>query len=105
MTVSTLFTLSTARKVSLKLNNQPVPHAEAPTFLGVTLDTRLTWKLCIEAVEAKSNRELAILKKLARTTWVASSDTLEPVYKGTVRPVFKYASTAWNTASKTTNAS
>ena len=54
-TVSTLFTLSTAKeKVSLKLNNQPVPQTEMPTFLGVTLDTRLTWKPHFEAVEAKA---------------------------------------------------
>ena len=77
-TVSTLFTLSTAKeKVSLKLNNQPVPQAETPTFLGVTLDTRLTWKPHLEAVEAKATRKLAIMKKLAGTTWGANSDILK----------------------------
>ena len=69
-TVSTLFTLSTAReKVSLKLNNQPVPQVETPTFLAVTHDTRLTWKPHLEAVEAKTTRKLAITKKPAGTTW------------------------------------
>ena len=34
-TISTLFTLSTAKeKVSLKLNSQPVPQVETPMFLG-----------------------------------------------------------------------
>ena len=62
-TVSTLFTLSTAKeKVSLKLNNQPVPQVEMPTFLGVTLDTRLTWKPHLGAVETKATRKLAIMK-------------------------------------------
>ena len=55
------------RKVSLKLNNQPVPQVETPTFLAVTLDTRLTWKPHLEAVEAKATRKLAIMKKLAGT--------------------------------------
>ena len=65
-TVSTLFTLSTANeKVSLKLNNQPVPQVETPTFLWVTLDTRLKWKPHLEAVEARATRKLAIMKKLA----------------------------------------
>ena len=69
-TVSTLFTLSTAKeKVSLKLNNQPVPQVETPTFLGVTLDTHLTWKPHLKAVGAKATRKLAIMKKLAGTTW------------------------------------
>ena len=71
-TVSTLFTLSTAKEVSLRLNNQPVPQVETPTFLGVTLDTRLTWKPHLEAAEAKATRKLAIMKKLAETTWGTS---------------------------------
>ena len=101
-TVSTLFTLSTAKeKVSLRLNNQPVPQVETPTFLGVTLDTRLTWKPHLEAVEAKAIRKLAIMKKLAGTTWGANSDILKQVYTGAVRPVVEYASTIWDTASKT----
>ena len=69
-TASTLFTLSTAKeKVSLKINNQSVPQVEKPTFLGVTLDTCLTWKPHLEAAEAKATRKLAIMKKLAGTTW------------------------------------
>ena len=68
-TVSTLFTLSTAEEVSLKLNSQPVPQVEMPMFLGVTLDTHLTWKPHLEAVEAKATRKLTIMKKLAGTTW------------------------------------
>ena len=103
-TVSTLFTLSTAKeKVSLRLNNQPVPQVETPTFLGVTLDTCLTWKSHLEAVEAKATRKLAIMTKLAGTTCGANSDILKvkQVYTGAVRPVVESASTIWDTASKT----
>ena len=100
--VSTLFTLSTAKeKVSLRLNNQPVPQVETPKFLGVTLYTRLTWKPHLEAVEAKATRKLAIMKKLAGTTWGANSNILKQVYTGAVRPVVEYASTILDTASKT----
>ena len=69
-TVSTLFTLSTAtEKVSLELNNQPVSQVETQTFLVVIPDTSLTWKSHLEAAEAKATRKLAIMKKLAGTTW------------------------------------
>ena len=55
-TVSTLFTLSIAKeKVSLRLNNQPVPQVEMPTFLGLALNTRLTWKPHLEAFERQVN--------------------------------------------------
>ena len=107
-TVSTLFTLSFAKeKVSLKLYNQPVPQVETPTFLGVTLDTHLTWKPHLEAVEAKATRKLTIMKKLAGTTGLGeggeggNSDILKQVYTGAVRAVVEYTSTTWDTSSKT----
>ena len=79
--VSTLFTLSTTKEtVSLNLNNEPVPHVEMPTFLGVTLDTRLMWTPHLEVFEVKATRNLAIMKTLAGTTWGANSDILKQVY-------------------------
>ena len=101
-TVSTLFSLSTSKeKVTLKLQNQEVPQVNTPTFLGVILDTRLTWKPHIEATEGKAMRKLSLMKKLAGTKWGANSSILKQVYTGTVRPVVEYASTTWNTASRT----
>ena len=44
---------------------------------------------------------MAIMKKLAETTWRANSDILKQVYTGAVKPVVEYASTTWDTASKT----
>ena len=44
-TVSTLFSLSTSKEnVKLTLDNHPVPQVETSTFLGITLDSRLSWK-------------------------------------------------------------
>ena len=54
-----------------------------------------------DRVEAKANWKLAIMKKLAGTTWGANSDILKQVYTGAVRPALEYASTTWDTASKT----
>lgn len=62
-TISTLFSLSTAKeKVKLTLEDQQVPQVDTPTFLGVTLDTRLTWKPNIEAVEARSIKRFSLMK-------------------------------------------
>ena len=48
-------------KVMLKLEDMPVPQIDNPTFLGVTLDTRLTWKRHLETVAARSLRKLGHL--------------------------------------------
>ena len=61
-TVSTLFALSNAKEnISLKLNNQPPPQTETPTFLRVTLNAHLTWKPHPEATEAKATRKPTIM--------------------------------------------
>ena len=80
-TVSTLFSLSTSKeKVKLTIADQPVPQVDTPTFLGVTLDTRLTWKPHLEGVELRTARRLSLMKKLAGTSWGANSRILRQVY-------------------------
>ena len=101
-TQAALFSLSTVKeKVILKLEDMPVPQVDNPTFLGVTLDTRLTWKTHLEAVAARSVRKLGLLKKLAGTTWGADTNILRRVYTGAVRPIMEYATTSWAIASNT----
>nr|KAG5705581.1 hypothetical protein BaRGS_034779 [Batillaria attramentaria] len=101
-TNATLFSLSTTNdQVNLKLQGQVLPQTNTPTFLGVKLDTRLTWKPQIEEMERRGIRKLALLKKLAGTTWGADCRLLTRVYTGAVRPAMEYASTSWGTASKT----
>ena len=83
----------------LKLEDMPVPHVDNPTFLGVTLDTRLTYKRHLETVAARSVRKLGLLKKVAGTTWGADTNILRKVYTGAVRPIMEDATTSSATAS------
>ena len=101
-TVSTLFSLSTSKEnVKLTLDNHPVPQVETPTFLGTTLDSRLSWKAHIETTEKRAYKKLSLMKKLAGTRWGANGKILGQVYTGAIRPIMEYASTSWITASKT----
>ena len=77
-------------------------QTDTPTFLGVKLDTRLTWKPQIEKMERSSLQKLALMRKLEGTTWgAADSSILTKVYTVTVRPTIEYASTTWEMAAKT----
>ena len=103
-TNSTLFSLSTSKEqIKLQLKGEIVPQTDNPIFLGVKLDTRLTWKgkPQIEKMERSSLQKLALMRKLARTSWGADSSILTKVYTATVRPTMEYASTTWGTAAKT----
>ena len=101
-TNSTLFSLSTSKEqIKLGLKDETVPQTDNPTFLGVKLDTRLAWKPQIEKMERSGLQKLALMRKLAGTTWGADSSILTKVYTATVRPTMEYASTTWGTAAKT----
>ena len=101
-TCATVFSLSTKKeKVSIQLQESTIPQVENPPFLGVTLDQRLTWRQHIDSMEERSIRKLALMKKLAGTTWGSNLKVLKQLYTGSVRPVMEYATTSWGTAAKT----
>ena len=100
-TVASLFSLSNSKeKIKLKINNQQIPQEETPTYLGIKLDKKLTWKPHIQETEKNATRRLSLMKKLAGTKWGANSKTLKTVYTGNVRPVMEYGAAAWATAAK-----
>ena len=70
-----------------------------PTYLGVTLDKRLTWKQQTEKAEAKAKAQHALMK-LAGVTWDLDTVSLKRLYTGRVRPVLEYGMTAWGTTAK-----
>ena len=76
-----------------------LPQTNTPSFLGVTLDKRLTWRTHIQAANNKASRKLHLMKKLSGTTWGANTKVLKQVYTGAVRPVMEYGSSAWVAAS------
>jgi len=101
-TEATIFSLSPKKELySLKIDDKELPQNENPTYLGVTLDRKLTWSVHISNMESKDMKKTAAMKKLAGTGWGANSKILNQVYTGCVRPHLEYASTSWNTASKT----
>ena len=60
-TNSALFSLSTSKEhIKLRWKDEIVPQTDTPTFLGVKLDTRLTWKPQIEKMEKSGLHKLAL---------------------------------------------
>nr|KAG5706601.1 hypothetical protein BaRGS_005671 [Batillaria attramentaria] len=99
---TTLFTLSPKQKAgSIRIGDTSLKTDNEPTYLGVTFDKRQTWKPHTQKAEAKAKRKLAILRKLAGTSWGANERILKSVYVGAVRPLLEYGCTAWSTTAKT----
>ena len=96
-----VFSLSTSKeRTNIKLGDRTLPQVETPTFLGLKLDSRLSWKPHIESIQAKVIRKLALLKKLPGTHWGANSKILKTVYTGAVRPTPEYGASAWASTAK-----
>ena len=103
--VTSVFSLSTQKEsIKVKLEEDALPQVDTNSFLGVKLDSRLTWKPNLEEMEARGRRRLAIMRKLSGTTWGANSKILKTVFTGSVRPALEYASTSWCTAAETNKA-
>ena len=77
-------------KPSINLNNTPLDHVTKYKYLGVTFDTKLTWKEHIADITARSHRRLNVLKRLAGTKWGSATSTLNLTYRIFVKPVIKY---------------
>jgi len=79
------------------LNKRPLPIAENPRILGITLDAKLTWTKHINTIQQSANRKLNILKSFAGKTFTRRSN-LRTLYLGFVRPTLEYASVCWTSA-------
>ena len=99
---TTLFTLTKQQTGRIMLRDYPLREDDQPTYLGVTFDKKQTWKPHLQEAETRARRKLALMRKLAGSTWGADEKTLKTVYEGTVRPHLEYGAAAWNSASKTT---
>jgi len=102
-TIYTIFTLSpTVSKAQLQLQvqGQNIEKTETPTYLGVRLDSRLTFKEHFDDITSKVSKRLNLLKRLASTNWGTNKKTLRQLYTGYVRAVFDYSAPLQVTASK-----
>ena len=100
-TTFTIFSLSNQKhSVHLKLNGQTLHQEDTPTYLGVTLDQRLTWKNRLQKNQTRAKIRLALMKKLSCTEWGADQNVLKKLYVGRIYPVLEYGMAASSTAAK-----
>ncbi|XP_054712968.1 uncharacterized protein LOC129222479 [Uloborus diversus] len=98
-----LFTLSTKTfTVNLVYKNSALTRTDSATYLGITLDTRLTWNKYIEQVTDRVVDRLCLLKRLAGIKWGSSQSVLTSTFTSYIKPVLDYGSEVLITASDST---
>ena len=79
----------------LLVNNNEVPFVNQLKYLGVTIDSKLSWKPHIQERISKAKRDLLIARKLVNKEWGLAPARLLWVYEAVVRPAVDYACHVW----------
>jgi ribonuclease HI len=98
-TVAILFSNTRKHTVKIYLEQIQIPVVKEVKFLGVIFDSKLNWSNHINYIVDKCKRRLNILKSVSSQTWGASKKTLLVIYRGLIRSIIDYGSTAYSTAS------
>ena len=75
------------------ITNQPISQVESHPYLGITIDSKLSWSKHIHTTTSQCARTLGLLK---RTLHPATPKVKETAYNMLIRPKLEYATVAWN---------
>ncbi|KAA0201988.1 hypothetical protein HAZT_HAZT007569, partial [Hyalella azteca] len=83
---------------SLNLANHPISFVQSTRFLGVVLDSRLSWIPHIRQLKQTCIHALSVLRCLSHLTWGADRCTLLRVYRSLIRSKMDYGSIVFSSA-------
>ena len=83
------------------LNNTRIAHNTSTKFLGVYIDTKLSWKDHVGEVIRKSEKAINILRMISSLRWGADPIVSLTFYRATIRSIIDYGSLAYGSACNT----
>ena len=81
------------------LNNTVIKEVDCTKFLGIWVDSKLTWENHIQNLTEKLSRLCFAFRVLAK---ILPTDLLKSVYFGYVHSIISYGIIAWGSSSKST---
>ncbi|GFQ92632.1 putative rna-directed dna polymerase from transposon bs [Trichonephila clavata] len=100
-TVFQVLTLSTKPKmIQFFYGDFQLQRTEEVTYLGIVLDSRLSWKKQASRVQGVGKTRNGLLKRLTDVKWYTTQDLLCTTYKSYIRPAVEYNSEPLVTASE-----
>lgn len=85
---------------NIKMSGKPISWVDHVKYLGVTLDSHLTWMAHINLIRAKAQVALAKLYPIMRKRSKFSISNKMIIYKMAIRSILAYAWPVWGYASK-----
>ena len=84
----------------LTLDGKTLDFVDKVTFLGLTVDRKLTWKHHIDQLIVKCNKDLNLMRMISETTFGADKKCLVNLYKALILSKLDYGAQAFNSAHK-----
>ena len=97
-TVTTAFHLNNReakRELKIFNNGKLLPYCPTPTYLGVKLDTSITFRHHLEALRKKLSTRVTLLRRLAGSGWGARAKTLRTAALSLVYSTAEYCASVW----------
>ena len=83
--------------VPLSLNGQKVSLSKEARLLGITLDSKLSWKSHIKRITSKATTSLVQCRQIVGNSWGLKPVIMKWVYIAMIRPILTYACVTWVT--------
>ena len=96
-----VLSVTTKRNISVYkyfMGSQQIPRTDNQDYLGVTINTQLSWQSHINKVQNKASKTLGLLKTTLHT---APPQVRQTAYEVLVRPTLEFATCAWPPHTKT----
>ena len=77
--------------VKHQMNGKSIPYTPNPTFLGITFDERLTFKVHFENLRIRALKRLNIIKIFSHKSWHLNKATLTNIYRALMGSIFDYS--------------
>ena len=86
---------SKANLKPLQINGSEIPYVNSFKYLGVVIDSELSWKPHVLNRVKKAKTDLMLAKKLVTNNWGLTPSRMAWLYESIVRPAIDYACHVW----------
>jgi hypothetical protein len=83
------------RELDIFLNNRPITQVHNVKYLGIILDSKLSFKDHINYMTEKCSKLIYVLSKSAKLKWGLGHTALKTIYTGAILPLLQYGVPVW----------
>ena len=77
---------------TLRLNGTQLTYSQEASLLGITLDSKLTWKPHVTRITRRATAALMQCKQIVDKKWGIKPHIMKRIYTAMIRPILTHAS-------------